>query len=334
VRSLFLIVVLVAAIFLLPGCFDSSMYLDLTPSAVIHYYSVEGQTETFVDAGACFSIEYTWKVGSSFRPPKRDLRAFVHFVDESGNIIIDANGSTIQDDHELPIPLSQWKAGEDVVYTRQRVVFPRRLGAKQTKVKMLIGLYDPETNDRARLEFPEEEQTKNKAYQVKTILIRVNESIFPIFNTTWYGPEPGGNEMHRWSKSESLVTFERDKWAEAADLWIAGHSPIEDLAAETAVQTMRIYIHEKKPEFMIAEEPLRFVRPGSTLLGQKNVFIGESLPPTRFPIPQHLFDTFSDQPIRILFEVDNYLVPGGTDNREELGFLFNTILLVPKNRQR
>jgi hypothetical protein len=318
----------------LSGCLDTGMKLDVTPSAVIHYYNPPGNALTIVDTGAYFDIEYSWKVGEDFVPPQKDLTVFVHFVNSSGNIIIAEDGKTVQDDHEPPVPVTQWKPGQNIVYTRNQVSFPKDIGGRGNEIKMYVGLFDPETYDRAELNSSDETPEKNKAYLVQTILLKDNPYIHPLFDETWHGPEPNKAGVNRWTKKESTVLFNRYPQAEAAELWISGHSPIEDLDPEIESQTLSIYIHEKKPEFLITEKPIKFVRPGAKEADNKLIFAGERLRPTRLPIPQDLYETYSDQPIKFIIEVNQYLTPASPDNREQLGFQFETMVLVPTAKKR
>jgi hypothetical protein len=150
-----------------------------------------------------------------------------------------------------------------------------------------------------------------------TFRIRRNPKIYPRYNDTWHGPEPE-NENHRWSKKESVVTFLRDTQAPAAELWLSGHSPIEDL--EAPEQRLWLYMHEKRPEFLITAEPL--------------VFPAERVELMQIPIPVELYETYTDRDIRIIFEVDQVLLPDPTDERDVLGFRVHEMLLLPKNLER
>lgn len=333
-RSSIFLIIAILAVFTLSGCFDTEVELEAAPSVNILYPQPEDAELTRVDAEMEFAIEYAWKVGENFKAPGKNLRVFVHFVDENGNIIIGEDGSTIQDDHEPPIPVTEWKAGEDVVYSRSRLIFPESLGAPPTRLKILMGLYDMSDNERATLLLAEDIESKNKSYLVETIEVTTNPTLNPIFNESWHGPEPGGDTMPRWTKKESTVTFIREPWIEAADLWVAGHSPIEDLGDSVDYQRLSIYIHEKKPENIITGSPLVFAKPDIDIKDKRNYYRGERLHLTRIPLPQHLFDTNMDQSIKLIIEVDRFYTPGGDDDRQELGFRFDTMYLNPKLRQR
>lgn len=317
-KHAFTLMTAIAAAVVLVACPPGDVRLDVTPHVVIHYFDRPDSQIQTVDAGAYFDMEYTWKVGPDFAAPNRDLRAFVHFRDSTGNLIVDDSGKTVQDDHDFKVAIRDWKSGEDQVYTRKRLKFNEDLGSRNYLVNLYVGMYDPNGNQRAELKSPDGEAVPERAYLMSTFIIRKNPKIYPRFNETWHGPEPAPNDKHRWSRRESYVTFLRDSQAPAAELWISGHSPVEDL--ETKEQRMWIYIHEQKPEFLVTAEPF--------------VFTGERLELTQIPIPTELYQTYTDRDIRIIFVVDQVLMPPQGDARDELGFRVQELLLLPRNLER
>ena len=318
-KRIYLFALIAVATMATMSCSSGDIRLDVTPSVVIHYFDRPDAEIQTVDAGVYFDMEYTWKVGSNFTPPSNGkLRAFVHFRDSTGNIIVDSNGNTVQDDHDFEVSVSDWKAGEDVVYTRKRLRFDEELGSRNFVVDLYVGIYDPATSNRAELTIAKGEQPEEYNYHMATFRIQKNPKIYPRFNDTWYGPEPAPNQNHRWSKRESVVTYLRDPQVPAVELWISGHSPIEDL--EATEQRLWIYIHEKRPEFLIGGEPM--------------VFTGERLALTQIPISTELYETYTDRDIRIILEVDEVLLPASGDERNELGFRIHELLLQPRNLQR
>lgn len=309
------------------ACPNGDIRLDVTPSVEIHYFDRPGSQIPTIDSGAYFDMVYSWKVNENFNPVKTPLRAFVHFRDETGNLIQLENGKTLQDDHDFEKPVKDWKAGESVIYARKRMKFDENLGSRNFRVNMYVGIYNPENNKRAELTPASGEQPHDRAYLVATFNIRKNPKIYPIYNDSWNGPELPPNQQHIWSKKVSEVTFQRDRQATTAELWFSGHSPVEDFpmpektegGAEPEVrsQKMWIYIHERKPEFLITKKPL--------------VFTAERVPLTQILIPKELYETYNDRDIKIIFEVDKMLTPGEGDGRRELGFKILELLLLPKN---
>lgn len=325
-----LILPIIAAVLVgsLVACPSGDIRLDVTPSVEIHYFDRPGSQIPTIDSGAYFDMVYLWKVNENFNPVKTPLRAFVHFRDETGNLIVLDNGATLQDDHDFDTPLKDWKAGESVIYARKRMRFDENLGSRNFRVNMYVGIYNPENNKRAELTPSNgEDQPRDRAYLVATFNIRKNPKIYPIYNDTWNGPELPPNQQQIWSKQVSEVNFLRDRQATTAELWFSGHSPVEDFplpeateeGAEPGVRTQKlwIYVHERKPEFLITKEP---------------IFItAEKVPLTQILIPKELYETYNDRDIKIIFEVDKILSPGEGDGRRELGFKIHELLLLPKN---
>lgn len=309
------------------ACSGGDIRLDVTPSVEIHYFDRPGSQTPTIDSGAYFDMVYVWKVKENFNPVKTPLRAFVHFRDETGNLILLEEGKTLQDDHDFEKPVKDWKAGESVIYARKRMKFDENLGSRNFRVNMYVGIYNPEDNRRAELTPASGEPPGNRAYLVATFNIQKNPKIYPIYNDTWNGPELPPNQKHIWAKQVSEVTFQRDRQAATVELWFSGHSPVEDfpLADTTPVgtepkvweQRMWIYVHERKPEFLVVPEPL--------------VFTAERVPLTQILIPRELYETYNDRDIKIIFEVDKILSPGEGDGRRELGFKILEMLLQPKN---
>lgn len=315
--SLFFSAIIILSALSFYACSNEVVRLDVTPSMVIHYFESPDDEIQTIDAGAYFDIEYTWKLGPGFKAPDKNYRAFVHFRDSTGNLLSMEKGKTVQDDHDFPVPISQWKAGEDIVYTRKRIKFDDNLGTKYFLVNMYIGIYDPDDMRRAILNGGDEESQETKSYLMGTFRIRRNNKIYPRFDNSWHGPEPAPNEKHRWSKKISVATFPRDKRTNAVQLWLAGHSPVEDI--EATEQKLWIYIHERKPEFLVTKEPF--------------ILKGERLSLTSIAIGPELYESYTDRDIRLIFEVDQTMKPTSDDERDVLGFRVQELLLQPMNSQ-
>lgn len=321
-RCLLLAAALIAAA-VLSACPPVDDRLDVTPSLVVHYFKSSEEGLLSVDAGAYIDLEYAWKVGPDYLPPDKELRAFVHFRDATGKLIEAEPGKTLQDDHDIKPPPRKWRPGQAIIYPSspdecRLFKIPANIGGQNYIVTVWAGLYDPETNRRARLSWPGDEEPENREYQLARFHVgrdRV-QSLYPEYDTTWNGPEHGKPNW-RWSKKVSTATFLRYPAAEAADLVFAGHSPAEEIGGE---QHMSIYIHEKTEELRVTR--LTFDR--------------ERIPPTRVSIPKELFshESYVGKYVRIIFEVDELRSSESEDAREELGFEFHEMVLLPKEPQK
>jgi len=108
-----------------------------------------------------------------------DYRVFVH--------VNDADGKTMRsDDHDPPLPTSQWKPGQAIDYTRTRFVPVVRFG----EATIEVGLY--KDNDRLPLQGPDpaDRESTSRAYKVATIqLLPQSENIFLIYRGGWHPAE-------------------------------------------------------------------------------------------------------------------------------------------------
>ena len=308
--------IITAAVFsagMLSTCTLGDLRVDATPELVVHYYKSSKTPVPVVDAGAYVDLEYTWRVGTEFNPKIENVRAFVHFLDSEGNIIVYGKDRTLQDDHDINSDLKNWEPGEPQVYTHKMFKIPEEIGGDNFLVTVVVGLYDPQSNRRAELTW-DGAQPKDRAYEVTKFYVRKNSKILPLpFDESWNGAEPP-DLVWVWSKSESTAIFERDRSAGSVELVIAGHSPAEDLGG---TQKMKIYIHKKDERFMVEELD----------------FDKERIEPLRIPIPQELYndEEYKRAQVRIIFVVDKYLKPGGDEPRAELGFMFHDLVLQPRD---
>jgi len=319
-------------ILLLAGCSEERLTIDVQPNARFLAFKQATASDAIIIPNTFFEIEYRWKVGAEFTPPERDLTAFVHFVDEDGNIILDENGNTVQDDHKPPVPFANWKPGDEITYLRRNPNFPAVLAESGKDIKMYIGLYDPKTMTRAEMEPIAPEKMVNKAHLIKTFRITNRVFMEPVFDESWYSPEPNAQRINRWTKKVSTVQFKRFRNATGAVLYISGDSAVELLPEGVEMQQLRIYMNSPKPEYLITEQPITFYKSTSLTDAEAEPpykIRGNRLNRIRVPIPQALYEIEIDEPIKLVIEVDTALNPGGVDDREELGFLVDELLLVP-----
>ncbi len=85
-----------------------------------------------VAVGGPIGIVYRWDPGDSFETPTSDYMVFVHILGSEGEIIS-------QDDHDPPVPTSQWRVGNTQEY-RRWLRLPR--SGQSDYVGVRIGLYD------------------------------------------------------------------------------------------------------------------------------------------------------------------------------------------------
>ncbi len=85
-------------------------------------------------------VEYRWKTDSEFEGIEGDPFIYVHFWHK--------NNLLFQDDHKPEIPVSEWKSGEEFVYSR-RIYIPEFIDefdpefTGEETLKLSVGLYSP-----------------------------------------------------------------------------------------------------------------------------------------------------------------------------------------------
>ena len=307
----------------LTACPPAEISLDVTPMMTVHYIK-PGKDILTVDAGLPIELEYTWEVGDAYEPPPVEMRAFVHFRGIDGEMILQADGTTLQDDHNITPPPSEWKPGMSVLGQEREkgyigVIFPEAPDGESYLVMVEMGLYNPDDGRRAALKWPGE-QIENRAYPVMRFNVRSDrkECIVPTFESSWHGPEPG-TENVRWSAKESVVSFRRYPRAEAAELYFSGHSPCMDIE-EPHVQKLWIYAHEVRDDLLVGEFE----------------FTDEQAELTSVFVPAKLYsnEEFFGPRINFVFVVDRLLKTGEEDPRGELGFMVYKLWLAPRDARQ
>lgn len=152
-----------------------------------------------------------------------DYTVFVHFVDADGELMW-------TDDHQPPVPTSQWKAGEAVEYARTLFI-PRFPYEGQTYV--IVGLYSQATGERVRMEG---EAVGQRAYRVASFNLRLqSEAPFVVFTEGWHQAEAaadGSGVEWQWTRKEGSLAFKNP--GRDAVLYLQLDQPVPAGGAERA----------------------------------------------------------------------------------------------------
>jgi hypothetical protein len=175
-------------------------------------------------AGSPVEITYKFVVAGDARFDK-DYRVMVHIVDTDEELMW-------TDDHNPPVPTTQWKAGQTVEYTRTVFVpiFPYVGDAG-----IYIGLYSADDQKRAPLHGQDMGQ---RAYKVGTInLLPQTENLFTVFKEGWHPAEVADSSAAvewQWTKKEATLAFKNPK--KDAVLYLELDSPGKTLHGPQQVQ--------------------------------------------------------------------------------------------------
>ena len=123
--------------------------------------------------------------------------------------ILDANEELIwADDHDPPVPTSQWKAGQTVEYTRT-VFTPLYPYVGETLLR--VGLYSRTTGRRLPLEGDDAGQ---RAYNVGKLQLQPPANVSTIFKDGWHPAEVADRDAAvewRWTRKQATLAFRNPK---------------------------------------------------------------------------------------------------------------------------
>jgi hypothetical protein len=157
-----------------------------------------------VTLGSPVDLTYRFDVAPS-ATISGDYRVFVH--------VNNADGQTLwSDDHDPPVPTSQWKPGQKIEYTRTRFVpVVPYLGAATVQV----GLY--RDNSRLPLQGPDpaDRNAAARAYTVGTLqLLPSSDNIFVIYSRGWhpdeFAPEDPSTSW-KWTQKSAVMSVRNPK---------------------------------------------------------------------------------------------------------------------------
>jgi hypothetical protein len=152
--------------------------------------------------GAPIDIKYQFTVAPDAQPLKEDLRVFVGVVDTDEELMW-------TDDHNPPIPTSQWKPGQTITYTRT-VFVPVYPYVGEASIHM--GLYSPATNHRVTLSG---EDVGQHAYKVARLQIEPQTANLPlVFKDGWHSAEVAEHNSTvewQWTKRDATIAFKNPK---------------------------------------------------------------------------------------------------------------------------
>ena len=151
--------------------------------------------------GSPIDITFTFTVanGATF---DRDYRVMVHVVDTDEELMW-------TDDHNPPVPTTQWKPGQTVKYTRT-VFVPVYPYVGEASIQ--IGLYS--TADQKRLPLAGEDVGR-RAYKVAQLqLTPQTENVFTVFKEGWHPAEVNEHNASvewQWTKKEATLAFKNPR---------------------------------------------------------------------------------------------------------------------------
>jgi len=160
--------------------------------------------KTRIPLGSPIELTYRFDVAPGAKIDG-DYKVFVHVVRDDGVAMWN-------DDHDPPIPTSQWKPGQPIQYTRTRFVpvFPF-LGEAAVE----IGLYRDQERLPLQASDPAKSESTNRAYRVGTLqLLPSSENVFVMFRSGWHPIEFAPDEptlTWQWTQKQAVFSFKNPK---------------------------------------------------------------------------------------------------------------------------
>ena len=158
--------------------------------------------QTRVPLGSPVEVTYKFVVAKDAPAIAENYRVFVHFLDSDKERMW-------TDDHDLPVPTTQWKPGQVIEYTKTMFVPVYPYMGPTT---VLMGLYSLASNSRLPLAG---ENNGQRAYTVGQLeLLPQTENIFVMFKDGWHPAEtPPDNAAveWQWTKKEATLSVRNPK---------------------------------------------------------------------------------------------------------------------------
>lgn len=131
-----------------------------------------------------------------------DYRVFVHVVDTDEELMWN-------DDHNPPVPTSQWKPGQTIEYTRTIFVpvFPYVGDAS-----ILVGLHSLKDQKRVPLTAEDAGQLSYRVARLQ--LLPQTDNLFTVFKDGWHPSETATNDPSlewQWTKKQATLAFKNPK---------------------------------------------------------------------------------------------------------------------------
>jgi len=179
------------------------------------------------DAAIGTPIEMSYRFVVAQDAPKigEDDTVFVHFIDTDRELMW-------TDDHQPPVPTSQWKPGQTIEYTRTMFV-PKFPYSGDTSI--VIGIYSPKSGARVPLSGQSRGQ---REYEVARFNLHPQaDNLYVVFKDGWHETEAAEEQTGvewQWSKKTATLTF-RNPMRDAL-LYLQCDQPVQGLGEPQHVE--------------------------------------------------------------------------------------------------
>ncbi len=211
-RTTGLILFLLALLPGMGGCRESGRTLDVQLTVRLE--------KSALPTGGPLELIYRWQVPTAAEPDSSDdFHVLAHFWGEDGEILW-------QDDHQPPIPTSQWHPGSTIEYSRIHFVSD---SIPPGEITLTTGLYDQQSGQKIRLAGNEESEHKLEYGMTRLELLPADRLPIIVYGEGWYNWETGkqNDDYWRWCRGEAVC------WVESPDgpcsLFMEVQAPVQML---------------------------------------------------------------------------------------------------------
>lgn len=180
-----------------------------------------GVDRVAVPLGAPLTLQFRFDVATDLADQlTADHRVFVHFLDDRQELLW-------TEDHDPPVPPSQWQPGQSIEYER-RVTIPMYPYIGESLIA--VGLYSAVDGARVPLAGSDLGQS---AYHVASIRLEPqHESSFITYGEGWHPPEFAGDgrRQWRWMTGRAVLSFRNPNRDSRFVLEFEGRSDLFDSA--------------------------------------------------------------------------------------------------------
>lgn len=232
-----------------------------------------------VPIGSAVTLTYKFVVAPNATFDK-DYWVFAHVLDPEGE-------QMWTEDHQPPVPTTQWKPGQTVEYKRT-IFVPNYPYIGEANVR--LGLYDPPSGKRLVLTAPE---ASRREYNVAKIQIQPSsERIFLMYRDGWHPAEVDAkNPQNEWTWTKKTATLSFKNPRKDSTLYLQYDARVDMFNPPQQV-TLRI---------------------GGQTVGQ---FAADSKAPALLTFPISAAQFGSTDMADLVIDVDKTFKPGGNDARE------------------
>lgn len=223
-------------------------------------------------------LELTYKfVVASDAHFDQDYRVMVHVVDADEELMW-------TDDHNPPVPTTQWKPGQTIQYTRT-VFVPIFPYVGDATIQM--GLYSTQTQKRLPLAGDELGQ---RAYRVGHVQLQPQtENVFTLFKDGWHGAEVAEHNSQvewQWTKKTATLVFRNPK--KDCVFYLDADNPggVFNDQQHVQIRLNGAPIHEfdlKPKEQLLRKIPISAAQLGATEMDQLEIAVDKTFVPAAIP---------------------------------------------------